>query len=499
VKRLRVAVGGISHETNTFAVQPTTYEQFVASGILRGEAILDQHRTALTTMAGFLELVDDPAVELVPLVYANTNPSGTITADAVERLVGELLASLRERGPWDAVFLALHGAAVADGAPETDGEITRRVRQLVGPGVPVGVALDMHANVGPLVVGQSDVVTIYRTNPHVDPRARAAECGRLIVDMVRGRVRPTQVLVQIPAAIGIMRQNTAEEPMRSLMAQADQLLERPGVLSYSVAEGYPYADVPHMGMAVVVITDGDPAAARRHALELAGTIWARRDEFIGVAPAPDVALLLADAEPAGPVALMDVGDNIGGGSPGDGTILLEAASRLRIRGFLAILWDPIAVRSCVAAGVGGRVSLDVGGRVDPRNGAPVHVDARVRVISDGRYEDPTPTHGGFRFFDAGTTVVLETDLDHTLLLTSRLVMPSSLEQLRSAGVQPEHLRVIAAKGVVSPRAAYDRVATRTILVDTAGVTAADPTGFDHRDRQRPLFPWETDIDFPPAD
>ena len=201
----------------------------------------------------------------------------------------------------------------------------------------------------------------------------------------------------------------------------------------------------------------------------------------------------------GPVVLMDVGDNIGGGSPGDGTILLEAAVRLRVSGFLAILFDPSAVEQCIAAGVGGTVSLPVGGRTDPRNGRPVPVEGVVRVITDGRYEDATPTHGGFRFFDAGPTVVLETTLGHTLLLTSRLVMPSSLEQLRSAGVRPERLRVIAAKGVVSPRAAYDRVAVRTILVDTPGVTAADPMGFDHRSRRRPLFPWETDIVFPAAD
>ncbi|MFN8621668.1 MAG: M81 family metallopeptidase [Chloroflexota bacterium] len=500
MQRLRVAVGGISHETNTFAIHPTTYDTFLASGILRGAAMVEQHRTALSTLAGFLELADDPDVDLVPLMWANTNPSGTITTDAFERLMAELLDLLRANGPWDAVFLALHGAAVADGIPETDGEIVARVRALVGPAVPIGVALDMHANVGPLVVAQSDVVTIYRTNPHVDPRARAAECGRLIVDQVRGKVRPTQALVQVPAAIGILQQNTAEEPMRSLMADADRLLAVPGVLSYSVAEGYPYADVPQMGMAALVITDGDPAAAQRLAAGLAADIWARRAGFIGRAATPDDALREADAAVAGgsgPIALMDVGDNIGGGSPGDGTILLEAAQRLGIRGFLAILRDPDAVAACVASGVGARVTLDVGGHVDPRNGAPVHVDGRVRAITDGRYEDPTPTHGGFRFFDAGTTVVLHTDDDHTLLLTTRIVMPSSLEQLRSAGVQPERLRILSAKGVVSPRAAYDRVAARTILVDTSGVTAADPMGFDHHHRRTPLFPWETDIDFRP--
>ena len=154
MKPLRIALGGISHETNTFALLPTGYEQFERSGILRGEAIRGQHKTALTTIAGFLELEDDDSIELVPLLYANTTPSGTITADAFERLTGELLDLLRAHGPWDAVLLGLHGAAVADGIPETDGEIVARVRRLVGPSVPIGVGLDMHANVGPLIVEQ---------------------------------------------------------------------------------------------------------------------------------------------------------------------------------------------------------------------------------------------------------------------------------------------------------------------------------------------------------
>lgn len=495
---VRLAVTGISHETNTFALRPTTHADFEASGILRGEAMVRQHATALSTVAGFLEVGGDPGVEVVPLMFANTNPSGTITTAAFEQLIEELVDGIRAGGPWDGVLLALHGAAVADAVAETDGEIVARVRALVGPAVRVGVALDMHANVGPQLVERSDVVTIYRTNPHVDPRARAAECGRLIVQAIRGEVTPTQVLVQVPAAIGILRQNTAEEPMRGIMERADRVLGLPGVLSYSVAEGYPYADVPEMGMAVVVVTDGDRPAAARIAGGIAADIWAQRDGFVGAAPSADEALRLADDEPTGPVVLMDVGDNIGGGSPGDGTILLEAAVRLGVRGFLAIIRDPAAVATCIAAGVGSTVDLEVGGRTDPRNGAPVRITGRVRAITDGRYEDPTPTHGGFRFFDAGPSVVLQTTDEHTLLLTTRLVMPSSLEQLRSAGIRPEDLRVIAAKGVVSPRAAYDRVATRTILVDTSGVTAADPTAFPHRARRQPLFPWEQDITFDPS-
>jgi len=497
----------MSHETNTFALEPTTEATFQTAGILRGEEIIAQHAAASTPVAGFLEVGADPGVELVPLVFSSPNPSGTITRDAFEAIVGDLLARLRDRGPWDAVLLALHGAAVAEDVDETDGEIVARVRALVGPAVPIGVTLDLHANVGPRLVTHADVVTVFQTNPHVDAREQAAACGRLTVAAARGEIRPAHALVQVPAVIGIMRQNTAEEPMASIMAEAATIRRQPGVLSASVVEGFPYADVPHMGMATLVITDGDPPAARRHANALARVVWAHRAAFVARAAAPDDALRAADAAAGGPdgatsgapVLLLDVGDNIGGGGPGDGTILLEAAIRLGIRGFLAVLFDPGAVAACVAAGVGATVALDVGGRRDARNGRPVAVTGRVRAITDGRYEDPLPTHGGYRSFDAGPTTVLDTDAGHTLLLTSRLVMPISVEQLRSAGVAPERLRILAAKGVVSPRAAYDRVTTTAILVETPGVTAADPTAFDHRSRRRPLFPWEPDLDFDPAD
>jgi microcystin degradation protein MlrC len=195
---------------------------------------------------------------------------------------------------------------------------------------------------------------------------------------------------------------------------------------------------------------------------------------------------------------MDVGDNIGGGGPGDSTILLEAAQRLGIRGFLCILFDPASVAACDQAGVGATVTLDVGARTDDRHGRPIRVTGGVRTLTDGSYEDPEPTHGGFRFFEAGRTAVLDTTDGHTIILTTRLVAPISLAQLTAAGVDPRANRVIAAKGVVSPRPAYGRIASEIVLVDTPGVTANDLAGFDYRNRRRPLFPLERDAVYPPA-
>ncbi|HEV2123856.1 MAG TPA: M81 family metallopeptidase, partial [Chloroflexota bacterium] len=204
---MRLALLGFSHETNTFATSPTDYEQFVISGILRGDEIVAKHKTAHTSVAGYLEAAERFGVHVVPLLYASTEPSGVITRDAYDRLTHEMLSLLEERGPWDGVLLAQHGAAVVEGLPDADGDFTARVRRVVKD-IPVGVSLDMHANVTQQLVEHATVTVIYRTNPHVDPRPRALECAELIVRAVRGEIRPVQALEMPRLAINIVKQFT---------------------------------------------------------------------------------------------------------------------------------------------------------------------------------------------------------------------------------------------------------------------------------------------------
>ncbi len=489
---MRFATLGLSHETNTFASGATDYAAFEATGILRGGEIVRDYRDSHATMAGFLEAGARFGVSVVPLIFARTEPSGMITRDAFERIAGEMIDLLRARGPWDGVLLGLHGAAVADGYPDADGEIVSRVRALVGPHVPIGLALDMHTNLSPRMVGGATVTVLYRTNPHVDSRQRALECAELTVRAARGEIRPAQALETPPVVINILQQFTGAEPMQGIIADLEAVLRWPGMVSASVAEGYPYADVAEMGMAFLAVHDGDPAAARDAARWMARRAWERRAEFQGNAVSPEEALRRATAAPRGPIVLMDVGDNIGGGGPGDSTILLAAAQKMGVRGFLQTLYDPHAVAACTAAGVGPEVTLRVGGKTDDRHGGPVEVTGTVRAISDGRFEDPTPTHGGQRFFDAGPTVVLETTDDHMLVFTSRRIGNTSRQQMYSVGIRPEGRRVVVAKGVVSPRAAYEPIAAEIILVNTPGVTTADLSQFTYRRRRRPLYPFEPD-------
>lgn len=494
---MRIATLGIHHETNTYSPVPADYAQFLASGIERGDAIIAKYHNAQSTLTGFIDASKTYGFDLVPLIFAQTGPIGTITKDAFDRIATEMLTLLRDNGPWDGVLLANHGAAVSEEYPDVDGEIAKRVRALVGPDVPIGMALDLHGNLSQQMVDNTTAIVFYRTNPHLDARPRAVECAEIIVRAIKGEVKPVQALETPPLVINIVKQFTGEEPMQSLMADCEELIQRPGILSASVVEGYPYADVAEMGAAFLVVADGDPALARESARWLARRAWDRRAEFVGDIPAPAEALRLAAAAPRGPVVLMDVGDNIGGGSSADSTILLAEARRQGVRRYLQTLYDPEAVAACVSAGVGSTITLAVGGKTDQLHGKPVEVTGKVRLISDGAFEDSRPTHGGWRYFNGGTTVVLETTEDQTLVLTSRRIGNTSIQQMYSLGIRPEDMQVVVAKGVVSPRPAYQPIAAQIILVNTPGVTTADLSFFTYHRRRRPLYPFETDARYNP--
>ncbi len=522
---MRIPMLGISHETNTFSSVPADYAQFVRSGIRRGDEIFDHYVNARYTISGYIQAAQELDFELVPLMYAVTGPIGTITKDAYDRLSDEMFGMLRDGGPWDAVLISNHGAAVSEEYPDMDGEFCRAVREIVGPDIPVGVTLDMHANVSKAVVKHSDVCVVWRTNPHLDPKVRGRKTAELIYRTVKGEINPAQWIEMPPMYVNIVKQFTGEDPMRSFVADCVAANETPGILDTSVAEGYPYADVEEMGMSWVAIADnGDIDLAKSVAKEMASKAWERRAELnVEVASISDAldfavdnyvaprdlneadhvatdgtALSMPDAHGAvrkGPIVLMDVGDNIGGGSSADSTHILAEVVKRGISSFVQTLYDPESVDACVNAGVGSTVTLDVGGKTDDLHGKPVTVTGTVRAITDGQYEELGPSHGGFRYYNSGVTVRLDTVGGQTLVLTSARTGNTVRAQMYHIGIIPERYRIVVAKGVVSPRPAYQPIAGKVILVNTPGVTTADMSTFTYHRRRVPLYPMETDATY----
>ncbi|MCY7419346.1 MAG: MlrC C-terminal domain-containing protein, partial [Chloroflexi bacterium] len=266
----------------------------------------------------------------------------------------------------------------------------------------------------------------------------------------------------------------------------------PGLLDVSIGEGFQYADVPNMGMSVVAVADGDQAIAQRAAETIASAIWEQRGAFDphGVPVAEAVLLEREDAK--GPVVLLDVVDNMGAGTPGDSTFILEGLLAARRTGFLLTVHDPAAVATCMAAGVSAQVTLSVGGKFDGLHGTQQTVTGRVRILCDGHFQAYGIVHGGHKAFDGGITAVVDTAGGITLVLTSLPLMTTSLDQHYSLGIDPARYDLVVAKGVMSPQPAYGPIRSRLVYVDTPGISTADPRRLGHQHRRRPMFPFEQD-------
>jgi microcystin degradation protein MlrC len=294
-----------------------------------------------------------------------------------------------------------------------------------------------------------------------------------------------------PLAINIERQLTAEKPCRAIYEYADLMLEEPGVLSNSLILGFPYADVAEMGACAIVVTDGNFARAASLVSDLQKFWWDRRAEFVGRLISIEDALNQA-AKLDGPITLLDMGDNVGGGSPGDGTLLAHALEKQQLTPAFVCLYDPEAVHQAIAAGIGSRVNLRVGGKTDNQHGVPIKAEFIVIGLYDGKFQETQPRHGGFLNFDQGPTAIVKTDGGLTIMLTSKRMVPFSIKQLTSCGLDPAAFRILVAKGVHAPVAAYAPVSKHLIRVDTPGCTTADLSRLEYRNRRRPMFPFEKD-------
>ncbi|RMG37241.1 MAG: M81 family peptidase [Planctomycetota bacterium] len=493
---MRIGIVGLLQESNTFIPQCTTLEHFSEDGTLAiGERILEEFQGGHHEVSGFLEGLSDSGHEIVPLIVARALPYGAMTRDTFETLLGMLRERLAQAGRLDGVLAACHGADVAEGYPDADGEWLAAVRTAIGTDTPLIATLDAHANLTRQMVQQTDALIGYRTNPHVDQRERGLEAARLLMRTLAGEVRPVQAAAFPPLVINIQRQDTDASPLKEHLAAFDHVRRDPRVLSASLLLGFPYADVPQMGCATLVVADGDPSTAHRAACERAAALWEDRQRFIPELIEPAEAVRRAAAA-TGRVCLLDMGDNVGGGSPGDGTALLHELAAAAFEHSFVSLHDPMAVQQARSAGVGQRVQIAVGGRSIPEMYGPPYSDTwTVRGIYDGRFDEDRPRHGGFRHFDQGPTAVLTNERGITVLVNSKRMVPFSLRQLTSCNLDPRSFRCLVAKGVHAPIAAYREVCDVFIRANTPGVTTADLDTLPYRHRRRPLFPFERDFEW----
>ncbi|MCI0702020.1 MAG: M81 family metallopeptidase [Planctomycetia bacterium] len=495
------------HESNTFASRPTDLQRFREGSLTYADAVVPVWQEAHHEMGGFIEGATRFGYELVPVAMAWATPSGPVTDEFFDSFTETLTTGFQRAQP-DGILLALHGAMVTPKHPDADAEVLRRLRAAIGPNVPLAVSLDFHGNVSPQMADTANILVGYQTYPHVDQRQRGRFAAELLTRTVRGEVRPVCFVAKPPMLLNLLGQDTNRQPMKELMGTAREMEKQPGVLSVSLMAGFPYADVPDVGASVIVVSDGNREQARTIADELATEMWNVRARLNVPCPLPEEAVQRAIASTQSPpridlsddtgglvvqrtlALLVDLGDNVGGGSAGDGTVLLAELLKQKAKGFIVVLHSPAAVEAAKVVGISSTLETTVGGSVDKLHGEPVHVRGVVKSLHDGKWVEPEARHGGRRQNDQGHTAVLDLGDNNLLVLNTFRTPPFSLGQLTSLGIDPRQAKIIVVKAAVAYKAAYAPLGGEIIEVDTPGLTAINPARFEYKRIRRPLYPLE---------
>jgi microcystin degradation protein MlrC len=362
---MRVFTATLVTETNTFSPIPTGATAFDRN----------RHQSDLASMAAWRESGERDGHAVFESIVAIAQPAGPTVRVVYESLRDELLGDLERALPVDVVLLYLHGAMVADGYDDCEGDVLERARAIAGGHAVIGAELDLHSHLTQTMLANADAIVAYKEYPHTDTVDRARDLYRICVDAAEKRTHP--VMAAYDCKIVGMFPTTAQ-PMREFVDELSAR-ERDGILSLSLIHGFPWGDVPDAGAKMLAIADGDAALAARTAAEFGRRFWAiRRDALLHATPL-DEALDAALAAPGGPVVLADVADNAGGGAPGDSTFVLRT---LLDRGIESVAtgtyYDPFAVETCFEAGEGSTIDLRFGGKLGTASGEPI--DARVEIV-----------------------------------------------------------------------------------------------------------------------
>ena len=522
----RVVLAMMKHETNTFSPVPTDLARFSkgAERPLAGAEILAAYRGTGSCTAGFIDEAEAAGAEIVPTIAANAPPSGPVHTAAYEYICDAILESVA--GGCDAILLDLHGAMVTERHEDGEGELLARIRA-IAPDVPIGVTLDMHANLYPAMVEHADVIAGYQTYPHIDYRETGVRAARPIFAMLRGDVRPVAAWGNRPMLPHVMRQGSGDFPNRELQARAQEM-EADGAIVASLFTGFPHADIANAGLGCVVVTDGDRAAAERMRDELLDFAWTNREAFVyRIEPLADSIArargAASDAGPAaspaadgggvssgrgsgtgggrparhpsargdGPVVLLDHYDNAASGGTMDSMTVLRAILDAELEDVAVFaIHDPGAVRELIAAGVGAETTLTLGGKIDMPAinlaGEPLEVVGRVKLISEGRFRNLGPASTGVEM-NMGPTVVLDTGRVEIVVI-SRHHEPNDLNCFLSLGIDPRRRRFLMLKSRVHYRAGFSDVARDIIECAGTGVCTSDYDMLDFRNVRRPIYP-----------
>lgn len=474
----KIAFAGFSHETNTFSPLPTTYEIFVEKGgagrgLLEREEILEMKGKRYNNgFSGFFSVAEQQGYEIEPLVFASATPSGPVSREAFERITDRICAELKEKGPFDGVYLALHGAMVVEGYQDGETETLRKVKAGVGD-TPVVASLDLHGNITEESILLSAAMVGFRTYPHVDVYETGERCGQVMRHILQGK--PLYKAYRLlPFIIPISSMTTNAEPARSLYELVGELEKKPGVVSVTFMEGFPPADIPHAGPSVFAYAETQELADEV-VQNLYDAILAREGEFkprlVDVDTAVKRAVQLAESAQK-PVILADVQDNAGAGATSDTPWLLEALVKYDAQGAaFGLMYDPAAAEAAHQAGVGAEVNLGLGGKLTPGQ-RPYEASYIVEKLAEGEFPATGPMGKG-RMTNLGKMAQLKIGGVRVVVSSVRT---QALDQayFRQVGIEPEQMKILVLKSSNHYRADFEPISSEIIQVAAPAAMIDDP-------------------------
>ena len=477
---MKLFIAGLDTETNTFSPMQTGLEAFRENLIAYGDATCRPLNCCSSQMFVWRNAAREKGWDVVESLCAVAEPGGRTTRAVYESFRATILDDLKTAMPVNAVMLALHGACVADGYDDVEGDLLAHVRQVVGPDVPVAAELDLHCHITERMLANATMIATYKEYPHTDIEEVAEQLFRLMERTLAGEVKPAMG-VHDCRMINTFHPHRA--PLRGIVDRMKAMEGQDGVLSVSFGHGFPWGDVEDVGAKMLVVTDNDPGKAARVARSFGREIFEAREHMRGDYLGIDAALDRAVAAKGGPVVLADVSDNAGGGAPGDSTFILRRVIERGIEDVASCLyWDPIAVRMCREAGEGATLALRIGGKVGPASGDPLDLTVKVRRVASGITQrfGPTPLAiGDAVWVSAGSIdIVLNTVRTQTF----------HPECMTALGLDPARKKIVVVKSSNHFRAGFEPIAHEILYVSASG--ALQPTFEDlaFTKLKRPYWP-----------
>jgi microcystin degradation protein MlrC len=491
---MRIAIGQLSHETNTMFGPPTPVEEFQRQGWAVGPEIIEKARGVRGYLGGMIDAGEKHGVDIVPTFAANAHPSGTIERAAFDTMLSNLIDGIRNAGAVDAVCVSLHGAGSAEGIDDIEGTILQAIRQQVGPELPVIATLDLHCHSTDLMVENATALLTVHEYPHVDSYERGYEAVELAIKTANGEAKPVMHLTRLPMAIA---------PITSFHGPARQVNERcweweeKGLLDVTFVHGYPHTDVPIISSSVIAVANGDQELAKQAADDVASMIWEMREEFRANLPQPVEAIREALEHDGQPVVIAEVSDNPGGGSPGSSTHLLRAMLEANLTdATFGFVYDPETAEQAHDAGVGAEIEVHIGGKIDPAMlGEAIKTRAYVKSITDGQYITTSPMGQGgkrnlgkmARLVIGGVDVIVGSE-SHQTIDTGPFLLH---------GVSVERYKVVALKSQNHFRAGFEPIASKIIRTDPPGWTTSNVNQLPYQRISRPIWPLDDGVTWEP--